>query len=243
MPTWIAGGLLLLCLALPVIAAEPTFADLLAKAEAESAAGRRWEPPGDNLADTVIALFQLAPAATSQQLAAFSALLERDRKAQQQLMQQLQQQQVPAVAPPAAEPPSAGLVAPPTAPPAPPPAPEPPSANLEPPSAVIPAPPPAPPRPVVRLPDAHAAELLARGQDAERSGDISGARRFYASAAERGNAVAARDLGRLYDPAYLGRTVIGGIDADPAAARHWYQRAAELGDREAAPLLQALSAR
>jgi TPR repeat protein len=102
----------------------------------------------------------------------------------------------------------------------------------------VPAPPPA-----VRLPDAHAVELLARGQEAERSGDITAARRLYASAADRGSAVAARSLGRLYDPAFLGRTVIGGIDADPVEARRWYERATALGDPEAAPLLQSLSAR
>nr|WP_294505715.1 hypothetical protein [uncultured Rhodopila sp.] len=227
-PAWIGGGLLILCLAVPVVAAEPTFADLLAKAQAESAAGRRWEPPGDNLADTVIALFQLAPTATSKELAAFSELLERDRKEQQQLMQQLQPKPLPPLAAPAVEPPAARL-----APPAP-------AGPVAPPASPTPDP---APRLTVRSPDARAAELLARGEDAERTGDISGARRFYASAAGRGNAVAARDLGRLYDPAYLGRTVVGGIDADPAAARHWYQRAAELGDPEAAPLLQALSAR
>ena len=69
------------------------------------------------------------------------------------------------------------------------------------------------------------------------------ARRLYASAAERGNAAAALSLGRLYDPAFLGRSVLGGVDPDPALARQWYQRAADMGDQDAAPLLQALTAR
>lgn len=110
--------------------------------------------------------------------------------------------------------------------------------------AAVASPAPAPARrPVVRLPDPHADALFARGKAAEERGDISGARRFYASAAERGHAAAARDLGRLYDPAVLGHMVVGGIDADPALARHWYERAADLGDQDAKPLLQALTAR
>jgi len=212
----IAEGLFVFCLSLPTSlpsgAAEPTFADLLARAQTQADAGRRWEPPGDNLAETTMVLFQLAPTATTQQLAAFSSLLERDRKSMQQ---------VPANAASVAGAPSPK-----------PPSPEPPSAEP------VPA-----PRPVVRLPDSHAADLFARGQAAEQSGDISGARRLYAGAAERGDATAALRLGRLYDPAVLGRTVIGGIDSDTAAARHWYERAAQLGDRQAAPLLQALNAR
>jgi TPR repeat protein len=93
------------------------------------------------------------------------------------------------------------------------------------------------------LPDPHAAELFARGKAAEDRGDISGARRLYYAAAERGDAAAARNLGRLYDPAVLNRIVVGGSFANPAQARHWYERAAELGDHDATSLLQALTAR
>jgi TPR repeat protein len=88
-----------------------------------------------------------------------------------------------------------------------------------------------------------AAALYGRGVDAEKRGDLSGARRFYASAAELGDAAAARGLGRLYDPAYVSHTAIGGIDPDPTLARFWYNRAVSLGDAGAAPLLQALAAR
>jgi TPR repeat protein len=85
--------------------------------------------------------------------------------------------------------------------------------------------------------------LFARGLDAELHGDFSGARRFYASAAQQGDAAAARNLGRLYDPVYLKQVALGGIDSNPALARHWYERAVRLGDAEAGPLLQALSVR
>jgi TPR repeat protein len=72
---------------------------------------------------------------------------------------------------------------------------------------------------------------------------MSGARRLYAASADQGNATAARSLGRLYDPAYLKQTALGGIDPDPALARRWYERAVAMGDAQAAPLLQALAAR
>ena len=58
---------------------------------------------------------------------------------------------------------------------------------------------------------------LARGQEAERQGDVSGARRLYAAAAEQGSATAARSLGRLYDPVYLKQTALEGIDPIPAS--------------------------
>jgi hypothetical protein len=92
-------------------------------------------------------------------------------------------------------------------------------------------------------PGPRATELFARGQQAERQGDISGARRLYSSAAQQGHAMAARKLGRLYDPVYLGQTALGGIDADPAIARQWYARALAMGDAEAGPLVEALSLR
>jgi TPR repeat protein len=58
-----------------------------------------------------------------------------------------------------------------------------------------------------------------------------------------GSGAAALGLGRLYDPAFLKQNALGGIDADPVLARHWYQRAAALGDPEAGRLLEALSGR
>jgi hypothetical protein len=88
-----------------------------------------------------------------------------------------------------------------------------------------------------------AADLFVRGQEAERVGDVSGARRYYAAAADQGSATAARSLGRLYDPGFLKQTAVGGIDPDPALARRWYERAVAMGDAQAAPLLQALAAR
>jgi hypothetical protein len=96
------------------------------------------------------------------------------------------------------------------------------------------------------LPDAsnnRASQLYARGLDAELRGDLSGARRFYSTAARLGDAASARNLGRLYDPAYIKHAALGGIDPDPALARTWYERAINLGDADAEPLLEALSVR
>jgi TPR repeat protein len=195
-------------LSLPAFAADPTFGDLLDKAEAEVRAGHRWEPQGDNLADTMVALFNHVQTATPEQLALFKALLERESE---DLKRQLPigpadgarqaKDSLPTVAP----------------------------------SASVQAPP--------QHPDRHAQDMFARGQSAERSGDISAARRFYVVAADQGHAAAALHLGRLYDPVFLSRTAMGGIDPDPAAARHWYDLAAKLGDPDAPPLLQTLNAR
>jgi hypothetical protein len=90
---------------------------------------------------------------------------------------------------------------------------------------------------------ARATELFERGQEAERLGDFSAARRFYTIAAQQGSAAAARNLGRLYDPIYLTQTALGGIDPDVAVARRWYERAVAMGDPIAGPLLEALASR
>ncbi|MGD0103259.1 MAG: hypothetical protein ABSC06_04400 [Rhodopila sp.] len=97
--------------------------------------------------------------------------------------------------------------------------------------------------PAEPTPRDHAAALFAQGLDAEIRGDLSGARRYYLVAAKDGDAAAARNLGRLYDPAYLKQTAIGGVDPDAALAREWYERAFRLGDPEAGLLLEALSER
>jgi hypothetical protein len=96
---------------------------------------------------------------------------------------------------------------------------------------------------VARLPSPRATDLLVRGEQAEQLGNFSGARRYYASAALLGSATAARNLGRLYDPVFLKRTALGGIDPNLGQARHWYELAVAMGDPDAAPLLEALPSR
>lgn len=57
------------------------------------------------------------------------------------------------------------------------------------------------------------------------------------------SATAARNLGRLYDPVFLKRLALGGIDPDLGQARHWYELAVAMGDTDAASLLEALASR
>jgi hypothetical protein len=247
--------LLLICtvlMAVPSAHAEnPSFADLLARAKAQAAANHRWTPPNDNMTETVMRMIDLIPTATPAQLSELSALIESSRlrplpttsKADLTTEDQLS----PVVPPPlASQAPASPAIAGPASPP------------------VLPAHPgPDPvgplalgqglPSPITHgrvapgqaIPNttSGAAVFFARGLDAERHGDFSGARRFYYSAAQQGDAAAARNLGRLYDPAYLKRTTLGGIDPDPALARNWYERAVRLGDAEAGPLLETLSVR
>src|ERR1700712_243199 len=59
-------------------AAKATFAELLARAKVEAAAGHRLSPPGDNLVGTAMEMLDLMPTATPQQLAELTDLLQRD---------------------------------------------------------------------------------------------------------------------------------------------------------------------
>jgi hypothetical protein len=237
-----------------VPASAATFGELLARAKAEAAAGHNWDPPGDNVADTVMTMMDLTPTATPQQLAELIALLrthesvsDTAKAGTDSVDASIEPTGRGPVPVPVAEMPTAAK--PPVA-----------SKPLEtqvPDQAVAVAPPQTPPPSAGRgpgnpagintiwiiRPGPHAAALSQRGHDAELSGDISGARRFYAKAAELGDAVAALCVGRLYDPAFVERNTVGGIQADPAQARFWYERAAALGNAEAKPFLQALSVR
>ena len=245
MPAGIRAGLLTACvlavcsglMASQAASAESaTFSELLARAKAQASAGHRWTPAGDNMTETIMRMMDLIPTATTAQLAELSALLETDKPSTEPA--------APPSGPPAAQAPAPNTTAsvPSSDQAKPPPATgTPPLASLESHGPVGPRD--ALPSEVIPLPDSRAAVLFARGLDAENRGDFSGARRYYTSAAQKGSAAAARSLGRLYDPAYLRRTALGGVDPDPALARRWYERAVQLGDTEAGPLLEALSVR
>ena len=245
-----SSGWVLACLALSVIpsafAEDRTFAKLLAQAEAQAAAGHRWSPPGDNVTETVVDMMGLISSATPEQLNKLATLLEEPPKPLPRDGARL------AIAPPTTRP----------APVTPSPIPEPPPLAIAPaPAATQPSRPDPSPRgmeaaatvpmqPSVKpgsqlspSSGARVKDLLARGQAAERLADVSAARRFYSSAAQQGDPTAARSLGRLYDPAYLRQTALGGIDSNLDLARYWYEQATVLGDVEAGPLLKALSAR
>ena len=128
--------------------------------------------------------------------------------------------------------------------------PAPPSAS--PPPASVPAPIPAPaPAPAIAATRAPAvaeapvsatvlALLLRRGDEESGIGDISAARLLYERAAESGSGLAARQLARTFDMAFLPPAVAVAL-ADATKAKYWYQRAATLGNADAAARLKALN--
>jgi len=102
---------------------------------------------------------------------------------------------------------------------------------------------PPPPTPPVAAPDHNeVAGLLARGRAYLSEGDVALARLYLRRAAERYDAQAALALGGTYDPAELRRVGIPNFQAqaDPAKAREWYRRAADLGSAAAALRLERL---
>jgi hypothetical protein len=85
------------------------------------------------------------------------------------------------------------------------------------------------------------AVLLRRGEQLIETGDLSSARLLLRRAAEGRDARAAFALAGTYDPLVLGKLGVYGFTPDVAAARHWYQKAAEFGSREASARLDSLS--
>jgi hypothetical protein len=216
-------GVILACSAIQ--ASEPTFDDLLAQARAQSAAGHRYAPAGDNVSETVVTMFKLVPKATPFQISEFFRFLDRDNETTGPMLA-INTPSAPVVSP--VVPPQAVFY-------------KQPLANIAEPAmrdqrlqpkqeVTTTSVQPQVTTPIATVSHAHAADLFTRGQEAEAQGDFSGARRFYTGAATLGHAAAARSLGRLYDPAYLNQAKLGGIDANPAEAGHWYALAASLGD-------------
>jgi hypothetical protein len=87
-----------------------------------------------------------------------------------------------------------------------------------------------------------AMRLLAKGNEQLEEGNISAARLFYERAADAGLAEGAMALAATFDGAELGRLSVRGIKADPKQARQWYERARQLGAREAEERLRRLGA-
>lgn len=148
-----------------------------------------------------------------------------------------------AAAPPAPPAPVAPVIAPSVAPAAPPPAVAPvvtPPAETRQAAASIadkPAITPAPDDPY----QSDAQKYLRRGLLMLDSGNVNGARLLLERAADLGSGAAAFSLGRTFDPAtarLLGNPL---INADRAAARRWYEKAAALGISEARERLDQLA--
>jgi cytoskeletal protein RodZ len=109
--------------------------------------------------------------------------------------------------------------------------------------AVAPTPvaPAAPAAPAARRMDSEElANLMTRAKALLASGDISPARLLLERAAQAQEASAALMLAQTYDPTVLGTQDIRNITPDPAMARTWYQRAAQLGSADAQRRLSQL---
>jgi TPR repeat protein len=71
--------------------------------------------------------------------------------------------------------------------------------------------------------------------------DFSSARLLLRRAAEAGSAAAALSLGETFDPLVIQQLHAIGVQLDPAKAREWYERAAQLGSDAASQHLAKLA--
>jgi hypothetical protein len=84
------------------------------------------------------------------------------------------------------------------------------------------------------VPDrAEIAALLGRSRAYLAEGDVAAARLILRRAVEGGDSEAMLALGSTYDPLVLQRLGVISFAGDPAQAREWYRRAAELGSTDA----------
>jgi hypothetical protein len=102
------------------------------------------------------------------------------------------------------------------------------------------APPTAAPPPGRKLDADELATLLTRAKGLLAAGDIPPARLLLERAADAQESGAALMLAQTYDPDVLGTQDIRNITPDPATARTWYQRAAQLGSAAAQRRLSQL---
>jgi TPR repeat protein len=94
--------------------------------------------------------------------------------------------------------------------------------------------------PARKLSNDERATLLNRAKSLLSAGDIPPARLLLERAADAQEPSAALLLARTYDPDVLGTQDTRNIVADPAMARSWYQRAAQLGSPDAQRRLSQL---
>lgn len=85
-----------------------------------------------------------------------------------------------------------------------------------------------------------ALRLLKRGQQLLEDTNIAEARLLFEKAADLGLADGAIALAATFDEAELAKSGVRGVRADAKEARRWYERAAQLGAREAQQRLQRL---
>ena len=95
------------------------------------------------------------------------------------------------------------------------------------------APPPREAVPARRIDPDELAALLKRAKGLLAIGDITSARLLLERAADAQEPEAALMLAGTYDPQVLGSQDLRSVTPDPAAARVWYQKAAQLGSADA----------
>jgi len=83
-------------------------------------------------------------------------------------------------------------------------------------------------------------ELLQAGDRLLARGDVAAARALYERAAAMGSAQAALALGSTYDPGRLWSLGVFGMVGNKERARHWYQRADQLGHPDAKDRVRTL---
>lgn len=96
-----------------------------------------------------------------------------------------------------------------------------------------PAPAAAPPQPARPVDAEEVANLMQRAKTFLASGDLMSARLLLERAAELQQADAALLLAQTYDPDVLGTSDVRNTTPEPAKARAWYQKAAQLGSADA----------
>ena len=100
-----------------------------------------------------------------------------------------------------------------------------------PPAAPVPAA--APPQPARQIDAAELANLMQRARAFLASGDLMSARLLLERAADAQEPEAALFLAQTYDPDVLGTSDVRNTTPEPAKARAWYQKAAQLGSADA----------
>ena len=95
--------------------------------------------------------------------------------------------------------------------------------------------------PMPHIPPDEVAILLASGDAALRTADVTTARLYFARATEAENPQAALRLGNTYDPAFLAMAGLKGIHGDAAVAERWYRYAQALGSIEARAALAGIA--
>lgn len=96
-----------------------------------------------------------------------------------------------------------------------------------------PAPAPREAAPVRRIDPEELAALLKRAKSLLAIGDITSARLLLERAADAQEPEAALMLAGTYDPQVLGSQDLRSVSPDPAAAKLWYQKAAQMGSADA----------